>query len=550
LAHALERGPRELHALRRAVTAGDFELLAARSGLVARARAYTQADLWSFAAPGTIGVCVVPAVPAASRGGSDQLVTAALLGQLSTDDARAQVAAVLDERRPLGTQIAVEWTRYKPVAVSAELVIQRGDDPAAVQRGAIERICQLLSPLPDATSDTGWPFLRSLRVSQIYDMLLADPAVRYASKVALMMPLGMADVGAIAADPFQPGAFYAASGERLYRSVNDGVGWEAIQAFPGETVETIVCHPDHPGLLAVLTQLPGNARPAIVRRSWTCGETWDPDDAQLDGAADIAWSLVAGPPTLLIAGAQGLLGWTAGKAPLQIGMGPQAAVPLYAVAAVRHIRGDVTVAIAAQDKGGVSISRQGGADGTFEAIGLIGEEIRLLGCQRRDDGRVFLWAGSWSIGNQVGKGFYRCELLGAERPPEPWQPIASWDGASALSLAFLGDVALAGSYEAGVLWVDTKVDPPAWNRPDLRCGLPLRDKPRLFAPVSGLAVSPVKPLIVAGGSGGAVLGPAPDGSYAAVAGTQTTDEVTLAPNWLFCAATHAITVRIEDEGDR
>ncbi|HWO22624.1 MAG TPA: baseplate J/gp47 family protein [Kofleriaceae bacterium] len=546
LAHALQRGPRELHSLRRAVTASDFELLAIRSGLVARARAYTLADLWAHAAPGTVGVSLVPAIPAQHRGEADERVTAASLAQLSTESARAKVVAILDERRPLGTKISVEWTQYKPVGVAACLIVRRGDDASAVKQRALRRISQLLSPLPSDTSGTGWPFQRSLRASQIYDVLLADPAVSYATSVRLLLPDGLAEVGQLTADPFQPATFYACSGDRLYRSMNDGRGWEPIRTFPGESVEKVICHPDQPGLLAVLTQQPGNSRPAIIRRSWTCGQSWDPDEARLDGVEDIAWTLRGGPPGLLLAGAQGLHEWTVGKAPLEVGMG-QVPTPLFAVAVARHARGEVTVAVAAQDKAGVAISRQGGQGGTFERVGLVGEEIRILVTQQRDDGRVFLWAGSWSIGSQIGKGFYRCELLGPERRPEPWQPIKSWEGASALCLAFQDNIALAGSYEGGVLWTDTKGDELAWTRPDLKCGLPLRDKPRLFAQVRGLAVSPGKPLILAGGPGGLVAGQTPE-AYAPRAGRETIDEVTLPPNWLFCAAPHALEVRTEDEG--
>ncbi len=546
LAHALQRGPRELHSLRRAVTASDFELLAMRSGLISRARAFTRADLWVFAAPGTVGVSLVPALPAQARGEADERVDAALLARFSTERAREKVVALLDERRPLGTQICVEWTEYKPVGVAACLVIRRGDDASAVKRNALRRINRLLSPLPDDGHGTGWPFQRSLRASQIYDVLLADPAVSYATSVRLLLPDGLAEVGQMTADPFQPATFYACSGDRLYRTVNDGVGWEPIKTFAGEIVEKVICHPDHPGLLAVATQLPGNERTAVIRRSWTCGQSWDPDEARLDGVEDIAWTLREGPPGLLLAGTQGLHEWIVGKAPLEVGMGP-VPTPLFAVAVARHARGEVTVAVAAQDRGGVAVSRQGGQGGTFERIGLIGEEIRLLQTQQRDDGRVFLWAGSWSIGDQIGKGFYRCELLGPERKPEPWQPIGNWEGASALCLAFRGNLALAGSYEGGVLWTDTGGDELAWTRPDLRCGLPLRDKPRLFAPVRGLAVSPRRPLILAGGPGGLVVGQSPD-SYTPVAGRETVDEVTLAPSWLFCAGPHALEVRGEDEG--
>jgi hypothetical protein len=546
LSHALQRGPRELHSLRRAVTAADFELLAIRSGLIARARAFTLADLWVHATPGTVGVALVPAVPAQARGEADERVTAAQLAQLSTEHAREKVVALLDERRPLGTKLAVEWARYKPVGVAARLIVRRGDDASAVKQRALRRITQLLSPLPTSAGGTGWPFQRSLRASQIYDVLLADPAVSYATAVRLLLPDGLADVGQMTADPFQPATFYACSGDRLYRSVNDGLGWEPIRTFAGETVEKVVCHPDHPGLLAVLTQLPGNDRASIIRRSWTCGESWDPAEARIDGVEDIAWTLRGGPPGLLVAGAQGLHEWTAGTAPLEVGLG-QVPTELYAVAVARHARGEVTVAVAAQDKRGVAVSRQGGQSGTFEPIGLVGEEVRILATQQRDDGRTFLWAGTWSIGSQIGKGFYRCELLGAERRPEPWQAIKGWEGASALCLAFLANLALAGSYEGGVLWTDTRRDELTWTRPDLKSGLPLRDKPRLFAPVRGLAVAPRRPLILAGGPGGVVAGESPE-AYTPRAGRETADEVTLPPNWLFCTGPHALEVRGEGEG--
>jgi hypothetical protein len=546
LAHALQRGPLELHSLRRAVTASDFELLAMRSGLVSRARAFTLADLWVHAAAGTVGVTLVPSIPAQARGEADELVIAELLARSSTENARQSVVAVLDERRPLGTKVSVAWAEYKPVGVAARLIVRRGDDASAVKEAALRRINRLLSPLPDDAGGTGWPFHRSLRASQIYDVLLADPAVSYATSVRLLLPDGLAEVGQMTADPFQPATFYACSRDRLYRSVNDGFGWEPIKTFPGETVKKVVCHPDHPGLLAVLTQLPGDSRPAVIRRSWTSGQSWDPDLARVDGVEDIAWTLRAGPPGLLFAGAQGLHEWTAGAAPLEVGMG-QVPRSLFAVAVARHARGEVTVAGATQDRAGIAVSRHGGQGGTFEGIGLIGEEIRILETQYRDDGRAFLWAGAWSIGDQIGKGFYRCELLGAERNPEPWQPIKGWEGASALCLAFLGNMALAGSYEGGVLWTDTKSAPAAWTRPDLRCGLPLRDKPRLFAPVRGLAVSPARSLILAGGPGGLVRGQTPE-SYIAIAGNETADEVTLPPDWLFCAGPHALEVRGEDEG--
>ena len=63
LQNALRRGPQELHSLSRAVTARDFELLATQSsGAVNRAKASTQADLWTHSTPGTVEVSLVPEI--------------------------------------------------------------------------------------------------------------------------------------------------------------------------------------------------------------------------------------------------------------------------------------------------------------------------------------------------------------------------------------------------------------------------------------------------------------------------------------------------------
>ncbi len=68
LESALLRGPYEFFSLRRAVTARDYEILATSgSSAVARARAFTRAEVFSFAKPGEVEVVVVPYVPDAAR---------------------------------------------------------------------------------------------------------------------------------------------------------------------------------------------------------------------------------------------------------------------------------------------------------------------------------------------------------------------------------------------------------------------------------------------------------------------------------------------------
>ncbi len=79
--NALVRGPQELHSLERAVTARDFELRAHYgSQSVARAYAFTQAEVWAFARPGTVEVLLAPQVPREERPG----------GRVSLEALRAQ----------------------------------------------------------------------------------------------------------------------------------------------------------------------------------------------------------------------------------------------------------------------------------------------------------------------------------------------------------------------------------------------------------------------------------------------------------------------------
>ena len=101
LENALRRGPQELHALHRAVTARDFEHIACHaSGAVDRAHAFTKAMLWSYAQPGTVEVLLVPHIPESIR---DQgRITISDLRSHETSEALAQIQKALDERKPSG----------------------------------------------------------------------------------------------------------------------------------------------------------------------------------------------------------------------------------------------------------------------------------------------------------------------------------------------------------------------------------------------------------------------------------------------------------------
>lgn len=548
LDNALLRGSQELHSLRRAVTARDFELVAlTASRAVARAKALTQAALWAHAPPGTVEVLLVPHVPDTGR------VTVATLREQETEVARAQVQHALEERRPLGIVCAASWARYKTVRVVARVVVRREADQALLRERILERLHLTLNPLPTRLSETGWPFGQALRASHVYDVALAEPGVLWVDRVRLMVEeVPDRAVASVVADRFQARAWYAGSGATLFRSLNDGDGWEPAGHFAGEEIEVVRVHPDRAGLLAVATRVTeGESR---LHLSTDMGESWGGTPFTVAfGINDMAWLLREREPILLLATDAGLyeLSMRSDSSPVQLLVeSSDQNLGFYAVVASRDVRGQVSVAVAAQRTVGVFLSSEGGKPNSFRSIGLRGEDIRVLAVQ--DNGpRSFLWAGAATAGGEdPGKGCFRWELRGSENPPDGWRPFSKeWRGGSCRGLAFLGMQVMAASHRAGVLLLASAESDPAWQTPDVRCGLPLRD-PGRFQPVATVAADPAGTRVLAGGSEGLFRSADQGVRYEPASRKEFSDKVTLPPTWLFCSGEHEVVIRGVDEAER
>jgi hypothetical protein len=553
LDNALVRGPQEMLTLNRAVTARDYEFFAEQSAVVARASALTRAALWTFATPGTVEVLLVPQLSDAERAGP---VTAELLHQHETADARARIQATLDERRPLGTLCLVSWARYKMVTVRARLGVRREENPDAVRQRVVDRLHQTVSPVPTALNPRGWAFGQSLRASEVYYLAQLEPGVRWVDSVQISVDrVPSMDVRALTTDAHQPNTWYATSADTLFRSLDRGDGWEPAGTFEGEQADRVVSHPDRPGLLAVSSlAADGGSR---VRVSVDCAESWEPNVRPLGFRVyDLAWTSRDGAPVLLLAAENGLyeLGMAADATPVQVLVDPaQQNLGFRTVAAVREVRGENTVAVAALSQRGVYLSNQGGQTRTFRAIGLQGEDIRVLTVQVQGP-RSVLWAG---IGleqvDDPGKGCRSWELRGADNPPEGWQAHAGdWKAGSCLDLAFLDGLVLAASHHGGVLVLDPQQERTGagWRTPPLTSGLPLRDRDKfLFQPVAAVAAG-------AGGAGGVAMAGTAQGIFRTVdsGGTYRScsdavfeDQVTLPPTWLFVSGQHDVTTVWADE---
>ncbi|MGQ0616418.1 MAG: baseplate J/gp47 family protein [Acidimicrobiia bacterium] len=544
---AMARGPQEFFSLRRAVTARDFEMLATlSSSAVARARAFTRAEVWSFAPPGEVEVVLVPHVPESARPGG-RLPLQALLDH-QVDAARQRTHRELEQRHPLGIRCVTTWGHFKEVSVHATVVVRGEEDAHAVQQRVLERLHQTISPLPTASSPTGWPFGEALRASNVYRMLeQAEPGVRYADSVSFVVgeaPDG--EVRTVAADEYQLSTWYAGCGDVLFRSTNDGDGWEPAGRFDGAEVRRVVPYPGasrpgivpRPGHVAVITR---TADGAAVHVSTDLAETWAKVSDLQTPIADLAWIDRDGVPVLLLATDTGLYEQQLlpGATPLAVVVDTSDADRgFYAVAAFPSERGDLCVALAAQAQFGVYLSVEGGRGETFRLVGLDGEITRTLAVQM-DGPTTWLWVGTGEADpNAAGAGCFRARLFEAS---VRWEALGTgWGGGTCWSLAFPRGTVLAGSQSGGVLRLDPAAPQPQWQAADVNSGLPLRDRPR-FEPVVAVAGRSAAARALAGGPRG-VFRTEGDHRWRPTANRESADLVTIPDTWLLCSGEHEIKV--------
>jgi hypothetical protein len=547
---AIARGPYEFYSQARAVTARDFELLAvAGSAAVHRAKAFTRAAVWSFAKPGQVEVVLVPHVPEEARPAGRLPLNTLLEHQI--EDVRARAERDLDGRTTLGTQCVTSWAHYKTVAVRGRVVVRAEEDPDAVRRRIHDRLHQTISPLPTTANPAGWRFGEPLRASNVYRMLeQAEPGVRYVDEIRFVVgeaPDGLTRTAA--ADPAQPGTWYAGSGEILFRSTDDTTGWEPVGRFPGEEIRKIVPAPAavragmiaRPGMLAAVTRRTDNAG-ARVYVSSDLGESWRRVAELATGIADLAWIDRDQTGALLLAADTGLfeLSLLAGSVPVQVLV--DRAHPdrgFYAVRTVVSDRGVQGVALAAQAQQGVYLSTNGGRPGSFGNIGLAGQDTRTLELQL-DGPNTWLWAGMGEPdAGRPGQGCARARLFEAD---VRWENLPTgWTGGTCWDLTFAGRTAYAATQSAGVLRLDLAAPNPAWQPPEVNSGLPLRDRPR-FDAVTTLAANPAGSLIISGGPRGVYRCETPSGTWHPAAARETQDAVTIPDTWLLCSGEHEIEV--------
>ncbi|MEM7112370.1 MAG: hypothetical protein AAF614_08050 [Chloroflexota bacterium] len=392
LEDALIRAPNELFSLSRAITTSEIEAVAMRrtQGRIQRAHAYTMQARWRHAQPGTIGVVLVPIPKAtlytntAGQGEAADLLTT--LRNSEDSQILSDVAAVLRDKIPAGIPTNISWTRYKQIRIRANVEIEADASPGQVQAAVQTELQDFLAP-------QRWPYGRPLTVKEIYSFLNQRDQVQDILQVldvqVELLDAPYQSVGQLAADHFQPGAWYATSEDKLFRSLNNGTGWarmmqlapwdeteeadESVQFDESEARFTLVVPSPHKAGLVAAVSIHRQAGNNDWRsRLYLTQDCWESAPSKVDKGIkelhfkieDMAWLRRGEEQFLLLATDRGLYDLKVdGEHLLETPMQQFSVLtdrpdyPLYAVAVIEGSMGVSRIAVALKSQRGVFISR-------------------------------------------------------------------------------------------------------------------------------------------------------------------------------------------------
>lgn len=161
---AMERAPRILKARDRAITPGDFELLAMEAGTIARARALSlvHPEFPGIEVPGVVTVVVVPEIMGTV---AEQIRTPA---PRPVESLLRTICNHLDQRRMLTTELYVIGPVYVPVELRLAAVIRPGTDAAEASNALVDAMRKFFHPVHGGNDGKGWPFGGKIRYADLY----------------------------------------------------------------------------------------------------------------------------------------------------------------------------------------------------------------------------------------------------------------------------------------------------------------------------------------------------------------------------------------------
>ncbi|MEV6681588.1 putative baseplate assembly protein [Streptomyces erythrochromogenes] len=171
-----ERAPLLLRTRDRAVTAEDYEVLARQAAPeIARVRCMSAGSPGVPA--GSVKLLVVPSPPGGTHIRFDHLVP--------SETVLERIAAHLEPRKPLGTDLVIEPPLYRAVTVIARVRARRGADPEKVHDDVSAALYGFLDPISGGPDGTGWPFGRPVQTGDLYARLHAVDGVDLVEEMKL-----------------------------------------------------------------------------------------------------------------------------------------------------------------------------------------------------------------------------------------------------------------------------------------------------------------------------------------------------------------------------
>jgi predicted phage baseplate assembly protein len=178
VAEAKARAPITLRAQDRAVTLRDYEELARRAAPETARITCLTAEPDEHGAH-AVRVLVVPQA-VTDPGGRLRFE------QLVPDDALLKrITDYLDDRRLIGTRLAVGPPYYQGVTVVATVHAFRGTDTELVRQRAHDALYRHLDPLTGGAGGTGWGFGRPVQAGEVFAVLQRVPGVELVDEVLL-----------------------------------------------------------------------------------------------------------------------------------------------------------------------------------------------------------------------------------------------------------------------------------------------------------------------------------------------------------------------------
>ena len=178
---AMMRAPALLRTRDRAVTEADFEFLTRQAlpALVGRVKCLQpRPSEAGRVVPGQVYVLVIPRVPNPSGYLSQEQLA------LPEEDVE-KLTVYLDERRLLTTRLDIRPPAYQWVSVQVQLRAAPGVDSKKVETETLARLNHFLNPLVGGPDGNGWPFGRSLFLSDVYQCLQGIPDVQFVRSVEM-----------------------------------------------------------------------------------------------------------------------------------------------------------------------------------------------------------------------------------------------------------------------------------------------------------------------------------------------------------------------------